>query len=144
MLFRSAHIRDTAGYEYEMSYGSKSREFKGKLNAKGITVYTQEVTAGGTVTPHVANGCWIVIRLNANTTISNISGLKAAGSLDTYGGEFDIVLIQDGTGGWGVTWGGNFNLRGATVNTAANSVTAFKFKHIDPNGGGNNSFVRLG
>lgn len=86
-------------------------------------------TPGGVPSPWTNSGMNYRLVLTGNTTIGN-PALYGGDATAPNGYRFLIMLVQDPTGGWTVTWSSDFKFPGGTVPTqtaAANAVDIYEF-----------------
>jgi hypothetical protein len=77
------------------------------------------------VNPFDGNG--FVLTMTANTELSFTAAWDPDSGLGTRFAELTLVVKQDGTGGWSLTWDANVKVpTGTTYTTAANGVDMFK------------------
>lgn len=139
----SATLQDVQGYAYDYQYGTKSREFKNKVNTKGLVLYNQDIKDTISITPDLSAGSHITIRLTADVTINSVIGQQNK-TLDTRGSLFVMTIIQDSIGGHAIEWHRDFDLRGGSISASPHSITSWIFAHVDPTGTGKHRFVRIG
>ena len=75
------------------------------------------LTPAATVTPDMADSNNFTLTLDQNTEIANPSN-------DTAGQSGSIFIIQDGTGGWTVSWGTDWEFAGGTAPTMTTTASA--------------------
>jgi hypothetical protein len=75
------------------------------------------LTPAATVTPDMADSNNFTLTLDQNTAIANPSN-------DTAGQSGSIFIIQDGTGGWTVSWGTDWEFAGGTAPTMTTTASA--------------------
>jgi hypothetical protein len=115
-----------------VTYGNSFEHvFEGTLTLdanNGATLITL-TDAGGGASWSTDSGSFAKITLTANSTLNNLIGVEV-------GGTYSLIVIQDGTGGWTLSFGTNFKFSGGvapTITTTANAVDVLTILARDAN-----------
>lgn len=91
---------------------------------------TSPSSSSGTLTLDIENGNVFDVTLTENVTTTNFNNPSTSGK----GCSFTLILTQDGTGGWAVTWPASVDWAAGTAPTltsAAGSVDVLTFITVD-------------